>query len=246
MGVWSKPVRVRFGPAYEEVVVQTIGDRTAALEYGHEAMQKRLLEFRAEGERFAALTEALRLMPIEDAAAFVVEGEKEMMAERLMKERPDGVEPRRDYAAGETEEAFAARCQEWEKECEGRRIQREEELKERIRRRMDDLCALPKDEVICLARARRIDIECWNAFHQASDDWVLFEATRPAEDSSRLYFSDVEEVRGLHPEVKAQLAAAYRELERPAVGMRAAEAEEDSPASLEASLPKGFCATGGL
>jgi len=213
MGMWRRPVRVRLGNAYEDVVLQTIGDRTAALEYGHEAMQRKLLEYRADGERFAALTEALRLTATEDVAAFVAEGEKAAMMERLMREMAEPVEPRRDLAAGESEEDFAARRQEWQRDCQQLRLRREEELKRRLRGRIEGLCALPKDELIGLARARRIDIECWNAFHQASDDWVLFEATRRAEEPSQLYFSAVEEVRRLHPEVKAQLAKAYREVE---------------------------------
>jgi len=222
MGIWSKRVRIQFGEAYEEVVVQTIGDRTAALEYGHEAMQRKLLEFRADGERFAALTEALRLSPTENLAAFVVEGERPAMLERLAREMPEAVEPRRDLAAGESEENFAHRYEEWERNCRKLRLQRQQELMRRIQQRQEELCALPKEQLIELARARRIDIECWNAFQQACDDWVLFEATRCAEEPCRPYFSDVQEVRKLHPEVKAQLAAAYRELD-----------------SAEAELPKG-------
>ncbi|NIM07234.1 MAG: hypothetical protein GTO55_11315 [Armatimonadetes bacterium] len=232
MGVWSKPVQIQFGEAYEEVLIQTIGDRTGALEYGHEAMQRKLLEYRADGDRFAALTEALRLTPTEDITTFVVEGEKPALAERLEREIPDPVEPRRDLAAGESEDGFAARHQEWKSQCRQLEARREQELQERVRRRLEELCALPEDELVGLARARRIDIECWNAFHQASDDWVLFEATRRAEEPSRPYFSTVEEVGRLHPEVKAQLAAAYRDLETPAEALAKAGKPEDE-------LPKG-------
>jgi hypothetical protein len=222
LGVWSKRVRVELGGGYEEVVVQTIGDRTEALEYGHEAMQRKLLEFRAEGERFAALTEALRLSPTEDLAAFVVEGEQAALLDKLLREMPNGVAPRRDTAAGETEAALAARRRAWEAAREQLVKKREEELQVRSECRRRELCTMPKDELIELARARRIDVECWNAFHQASDDWVLYEATRKAEAPLQLYFASVEEVRRLHPEVKGQLTAGYRELEE-----------------QEAELPKG-------
>lgn len=234
MGLWRKAVRVQFGAAYEDVMVQTIGDRTTALEYGHEAMQRKLLEYRVEGERFAALSEALRFTPTEELAAFVADGEKPDLLERLARERPDPIEPRRDLAAGETAADFAARHQAWLEECAQSQLRREEEVERRLRQRIAELCARPKEELIAPARARRIDIECWNAFHQASDDWVLFEATRRAEDPAQLYFTGVEEVRRLHPEVRAQLAAAYRELETPAVGVDQAEAD----------LPKACCATG--
>lgn len=232
MGVWAKRVRIRLGAAYEDVVVQTIGDRTAALEHGHEAMQRMLLEFRADGERFAALTEALRLSPVEDIAGFVVEGEAGPMAERLARELPDPVEPRQDIAAGESDADFTARHQQWEATCRELTERRQERLQQRLRQRIGELCSGLREQLVELARARRIDVECWNAFQQACDDWVLYEGTRLAEDPARLYFSSVDDIRRLHPEVKAQLAAAYCDLETPGV--------QDCPPD---DLPKDCCAT---
>lgn len=216
MGVWAKRVRVQFGTMYEDVVVQTIGDRTAALEYGHEAMQKMLLEFRADGERYAALTEALRLSPVEDVAVFVAEGETNALAERLLRELPNPVEPRQDLAAGESATDFSERHQQWKAQCRDLQARRQEQLQQRLRQRVGELSNAPREQLIELARARRIDVECWNAFQQACDDGVLFEGTRLVDDPARLYFATVEEVRRLHPDVRAQLATAYRELETPA------------------------------
>jgi hypothetical protein len=239
MGVWAKRVRIRLGSTYEDVVVQTIGDRTAALEHGHEAMQRMLLEFRADGERFAALTEALRLSPVEDVAAFVAEGEAGALAERLAREMPDPVEPRQDVTAGENTSDFAERHRQWESQCQELQGRRQEQLQQRLRQRVGELCSAPKEHVIELARARRIDVECWNAFQQACDDWVLYEGTRLADDPARLYFSSVDEVQRLHPEVRAQLAAAYRELEMPATVGLQSEPMNCTPDDL----PKDCCAT---
>jgi hypothetical protein len=218
MGVWAKRVRVKLGNAYEDVVVQTIGDRTAVLEAGHEAMQKKLLEFRADGERYAALTEALRLSSAEELAGFVVEGERRAIAERVAREMRPAVEPRRDMGAGESESDFAIRHGEWEAQCTQLQNEREAELARRVQERYKELCLWPKEQLVEQARARRIDAECWNAFRAASDDYVILEATRLAEDAGRLYFADIEEVRRLHPEVKLQLAKVYRELETAAGG----------------------------
>ena len=63
MGIWGKAVRIRFGGGYEDVWLQTIGDRSEAIERGQEAMQRKLLEFRPGGERAAALMEGLKLAP---------------------------------------------------------------------------------------------------------------------------------------------------------------------------------------
>lgn len=213
LGRWGRTVRIELAGRWEEVWLQTIGDRTEALERGHEAMQRKLLEFRAGGERAEALTEALLLAPAEDLAELALEAERPQLAARARREQPDPVRPRRDSAAGETEEAFSRRLADHQRCCEGLARTRQQRLDELARARRRELLALPKRELVALARPRRIDIECWNAFARTCDDWVLLRAVRRAEDHSQQYFSDLAEVQALHPEVKEQLRQAYRSLE---------------------------------
>jgi len=217
MGVWGKQLRVEFGDRYEEVWIQTIGDRTEAFERGHEAMQRKLLEFRADGERRRALAEALLLAPPSDLAEFVIEGERAEMQSRLRPKMPDPVEPRRDTAAGETSEQFAHRMAAHEDQCRRRAVERAARLEEVEKARREDLLALPQEELAELALPRRIDIECWNTFARTCDDWVLLRAVRRADDHEKPYFEKLPQVQELHPAVKEQLRRAYRELE-PAQG----------------------------
>jgi hypothetical protein len=213
MGVWGKAVRVELGGQFEEVWVQTVGDRSEAVERGHEAMQRKLLEFRAGGERDLALREALAISPSEDLIEMVLDGERSRLAARLRRELPDPVRPRRDTAAGETADHFGRRMHEYEEQGRQRAAERDRRLAQALASRRAELVGKPKAELVELARPRRVDVECWNAFARACDDWVLLRAVRRAEDHGQQYFPHIAQVHGLHAEVKEQLRAAYRELE---------------------------------
>ncbi len=215
LGVWGKPVRVEVGGRYEEVWLQTVGDRTEALERGQEAMQRKLLEFKPGTERDRALREALSLLPPEDLAALALEAERGRLAARVRRELPDPVRPRRDLEAGESREQFAARLAEHGEQCARAERARAERLEELTEARRRELLALPKPELVEAARPRRIDVECWNAFARTCDDWILLRAVRRSDDHARPYFESVDQVRALHPAVKEQLRAAYRELDPP-------------------------------
>ena len=213
MGVWGREVRVEFGDRYEEVWLQTIGDRTEALERGHEAMQSKLLKFRPGSERSEALTEALRLAPAEDVVELALAAERPRVEARLRREMPEPVKPRRDQAARETERGLARRLEEHEQRCREVAAARAARMEESLRSRREELLGMPREELVELARPRRIDIECWNAFARTCDDWVLLGAVRRAEEHGQSYFRDISEVEALHPAVKEQLRTAYRELE---------------------------------
>jgi len=217
MGLWGAAVRVEFARGYEEVWVQTIANRTEALERGHEAMQRKLLEYREGGERREALRAALLLAPAEELVSMALEAERAGREARVRRELPDPVAPRQDRAAGESDQEFAERVAAYELDCDRLELERRAVLEERREERRRELCALPKEQLAVLAEPRRIDLECWNAFAQACDDWVLLRAVRRAENHEEQYFSCLAEVRALHPEVKEQLRRAYRELE-PAEG----------------------------
>jgi hypothetical protein len=216
LGIWGKRVRVELGDGYEEVWVQTLGDRTEALERGHEAMQRKLVEFRAGSERVEALTEALMLAPAADLAELALEGERSGTEARLRRERPDPVRPRQDRAAGERDEDFAERLKQHRERCRELERERAKRLGELVEARRAELLAMEREKLVELARPRRIDVECWNAFARACDDWVLLRAVRRADDHERPYLEEVAQVEALHPAVKDQLRRAYRELESPA------------------------------
>lgn len=213
LGIWGCPVRIEFGNECEEVWLQTIGDRTEAFERGHEAMQRKLLEFRPGGERAEALRQALLLAPVEEVVALALAAARPNIESRLCREAPDPVQPRQDRAAGETAEAFARRLA--EHAARGRELAREREaqLADRLETRREELVKLPREELADLAFPRRVDVECWHAFTRTADDWVLLRAVRRVEDHAQPYFADIAEVQGLHPAVKEQLRRAYRELE---------------------------------
>ena len=215
MGIWGRCLRVQLGDQHEEVWIQIIGDRTEALERGHEAMQKKLLDFRQGSERAEALTEALMLAPQPDLIAMVLEAERSQVDSRLRREIPDPVTPRRDAAAGERAEDFARRAEDHQVRCAAQAEVRAGRLEQLLAARREELLARPREELVELARPRRIDVECWNAFARTCDDWVLLRAVRRAEDRERPYFQQIAEVQALHPEVKEQLRRAYRELEPP-------------------------------
>ncbi len=217
MGLWGAAVRVELANDYEEVWLQTIANRTEALERGHEAMQRKLLEYRDGGERREALRAALLLAPAEELVSMALDAERAGMEARVRRELPDPVAPRQDRAAGEGDQEFAKRVAAHELECERVDLERSAALEERREERRRELRALPKEQLAVLAEPRRIDIECWNAFAQACDDWVLLRAVRRAENREEQYFSCLAEVRALHPQVKEQLRRAYRDLE-PAEG----------------------------
>ena len=213
MGVWGKQVRVALGDRYEEVWLQTIGDRTEALERGHEAMQKKLLEFRAGSERAEALAEALKLAPVEDVVALALAAERSRMEARVRREIPDPVRPRQDRAAGESDEDFARRMAAHDEGCKEGAEKRRARVAEMAAARRDELKAMPREELAEVARPRRVDVECWNEFARVCDEWVLLRGVRRADDHERQYFEDISAVRMLHPTVKEQLRRAYRELE---------------------------------
>ena len=213
MGVWGKRVSVELGERYEEVWVQTIGDRTVALERGHEAMQKKLLEFRAGSERAEALTEALMLAPVEDVVELALAAERWRIEERVRRENPGPVRPRQDRAAKESDRDFARRATTHEERCREMAGERRARIDETVAARRDELKAMPRGELAELARPRRVDVECWNEFARVCDEWVLLRAVRRLDDRERQYFEDISEVRELHPAVKEQLRLAYRELE---------------------------------
>jgi hypothetical protein len=213
LGVWGHEVRVEFGDRYEEVWLQTIGDRTEALERGHEAMQQKLLEFRPGTARCEALTEALKLAPLEDVVELALAAERSRLEARVRREVAEPVRPRLDRVAGETSAALAQRMAEHEQQCQAVATSRAARLNELAQSRRAELLAMPREELVELARPRRVDIECWNAFARACDDWVLLRAVKRSEEHAQPYFGEVSEVQGLHPEVKEQLRRAYRELE---------------------------------
>lgn len=213
MGIWGKAVRIRFGGGYEDVWLQTIGDRSEAIERGQEAMQRKLLEFRPGGERVAALMEGLKLAPPADLVGLVLEGERPRMQAQVYREMRDPIAPRRDRVAGEGRAAYEARATEHRRRREEVVEARQEQLAARVKARREALLALPREELAELALPRRIDVECWNAFAWSCDDWVLFRAVRRADDHAEQYFSEIAEVQGLRPEVKGQLRESYRELE---------------------------------
>ena len=213
MGVWGKQVRVELGDRYEEVWVQTLGDRTEALERGHEAMQRKLLEFRPGGERAEALMEALMLAPVEDVVELAQAAERSRVEARVRREVPDPVRPRQDRAAGESDGDFARRMAAHENRCREMAGERRARIAEMVAARRDELKAMPRGELAEQARPRRVDVECWNEFARVCDEWVLLRAVRRVDDRDRQYFEDISEVRGLHPAVKEQLRLAYRELE---------------------------------
>jgi hypothetical protein len=213
MGVWGKQVRIEFGDGYEEVWLQTIGDRTEALERGHEAMQRKLLEFRPGSERAEALKHALMLAPPEEVGELALAAERPQLESGLRRELPDPVRPRQDRAASETDEAFARRSAEHEARCAELAAQRAGRLEEALDARRRELLALPREELAEKAFPRRVDIECWNGFARTCDDWVLLRAVRRAGDYEQPYFNDIAEVQALHPAVKEQLRRAYREIE---------------------------------
>jgi hypothetical protein len=217
MGVWGKQTRVEFGDRYEEVWLQTMGDRTEALERGHEAMQRKLLEFRPGSERAEALKQALMLAPPEDVGGLALAAERSEIEARLRRESPDPVRPRQDRAAGESDEAFARRRAEHDLRCREIGLERTAKLEEMLGARRRELMGLPREELAEKAFPRRVDVECWNAFARSCDDWVLLRAVRRADDHETAYFEDIAEVQALHPAVKEQLRSAYRELE-PAEG----------------------------
>jgi len=215
LGIWGKLARVELGGRYEEVWVQTIGDRTEPMERGHEAMQRKLLEFRPGSERAEALLQALLLAPPADLVELILEGERPHMEARLRREMPDPVAPRQDQPAGESDADFARRVQEHQVRCRELAQQRRGKLDELLAARREELMELGQQELAELARPRRVDVECWNAFARACDDWVLLRAVRRAEDHQQAYFQSIEQVQALHPAVKDQLRRAYRELEPP-------------------------------
>jgi hypothetical protein len=217
MGVWGKLVRIELGDRYEEVWLQTIGDRTEALERGHEAMQRKLLEFRPGSERAEALKQALMLAPPEDVAELAVAAERSEIEGRIRRDLPEPVRPRQDRAASESNEAFARRRAEHEVRCREIGLQRTAKLEEMLEARRRELMALPREVLGEKAFPRRVDIECWNAFARTCDDWVLLRAVRRADNHEAAYFDDIAEVQALHPAVKEQVRTAYRELE-PAEG----------------------------
>jgi len=217
MGVWGKQVRVEFGDRYEEVWLQTMGDRTEALERGHEAMQRKLLEFRPGSERAEALKQALMLAPPEDVAELALAAERSEIEAKLRRELADPVRPRQDRAAGESDEAFARRRAEHELRCREIGLERTAKLEEMLGARRRELMGLPREELAEKAFPRRVDVECWNAFARSCDDWVLLRAVRRADDHETAYFDDIAEVQALHVVLKEQLRRAYRELE-PAEG----------------------------
>jgi hypothetical protein len=213
MGLWGKAVRVEFADGYEEVWLQTIANRTEALERGHEAMQRKLLEYRDGGEPREALRAALLLLPTEELVSMALEAERAGLQARLGREMSDPVAPRQDRAAGESDQEFAARVVAHERECDRLDLERRAALEERREERRRELRSLPKEQLTVLAEPRRIDIECWNTFAQACDDWVILRAVRRAENHDEQYVAGIAEVRALHPEVKEQLRRAYRDLE---------------------------------
>jgi hypothetical protein len=215
MGIWGRPCIVEFGEQREEVWLQTVGDRTEALERGHEAMQRTLLEFRAGSERAEAMQQALMLAPMEEVLELALAGERPNLEARLRREMPDPVRPRQDRGAGETAAAFAQRRAEHEQACEGLRATRAARLTERLEARREELRALPREELAQFALPRRIDVECWHVFTRTADDWVLLRAVRKVDEHERPYFDDIAQVQQLHPAVKEQLRRAYRELEPP-------------------------------
>jgi hypothetical protein len=213
MGIWGNQVRVELGDRYEEVWVQTLGDRTEALERGHEAMQRKLLEFRPGSERAEALMEALMLAPAEDVVELALGAERWRIEARVRRELSDPVRPRQDRAAKESDEDFARRMAAHENRCREMAGERRARIAEMVAARRDELKSMPRGELAELARPRRVDVECWNEFARVCDEWVLLRAVRRLEDRDRQYFEDISEVRGLHPAVKEQLRLAYRELE---------------------------------
>jgi hypothetical protein len=214
MGVWGALVRVEMGDRYDEVWLQTIGDRTEALERGHEAMQRKLLEFRPGGERAEALKHALMLAPPEDVAELALGAERSEIEAKLRREIPDPVRPQQDRAAGESDEAFARRRAEHELGCHKIALDRRAKLDRMLAERRRELMAMPRQELAEKALPRRVDIECWNAFARTCDDWVLLRAVRRADDHDAAYFDGIAQVQALHPAVKEQLRRAYRELEQ--------------------------------
>jgi hypothetical protein len=218
LGIWGRVVRVEVGGGYEEVWVQTLGDRTEAIERGHEAMQRKLLEFRPETERGEALSEALLLSPAADLAELALDAERPQMEARLRRELPDPVAPQQDHGARESDEDFARRVKAHELDCQSRAEARAGKLQEALEARRAELLVMDRGELAALARPRRIDAECWQAFARTCDDWVLLRAVRRVEDHDRQYFDRIEAVQGLHPEVKDQLRRAYRALEPAEVG----------------------------
>jgi hypothetical protein len=213
MGVWGKHVRVELADGYEEVWLQTVGDRTEALERGHEAMQRKLLEFRPGGDRAEALKQALLLAPAADVVELALAAERPQVEARVRREMPEPVRPRQDRAAGESAESFARRVAEHEARCREIGEQRMMKMEEALGVRRGELAVLPREELSEKAFPRRVDVECWNAFARTCDDWVLLRAVRRAEDHEQPYFSDIGEVQALHVVVKEQLRRAYRELE---------------------------------
>jgi len=218
MGVWGKAVRVEFGDHYEDVWLQTIGDRTEALERGHEAMQCKLLEFGPGSERVEALKQALVLAPPEDVVELALGAERSAIETRVRREMPDPVRPRQDPATGESDEAFGRRRAEHEARCREIADERTATLEQMLYERQRELMALPREELAEKAFPRRVDIECWNAFARACDDWVLLRAVRRADHHDAPYFREIVEVQALHPAVKEQLRHAYRELEHEGSG----------------------------
>lgn len=230
MGVWGKQVRIEFGDRYEEVWIQTIGDRTEALERGHQAMQQKLLEFRPGTERFDATSEALKLAPLADVAEIVLRAERPAVEARVRRELRDPVTPRCDRAAGESAEDFARRMAAHQERCEELARERCRRLSALLDERREELLAMSREDLAQLARPHRIDVECWNAFARTCDDWVLLRAVRRADGRDRPYFGDIAQVQALHPEVKRQLRRAYRELE-PAEGEALPKSSADAPSS---------------
>jgi hypothetical protein len=239
LGTWSKQVRVEVGDGFEEVLLCTLGDRSEVIERGQEAMQQKLLEYRDGSERREALRQALLLLPAPDVADMAAEGERAAILHRLERERPDPVLPRRDLAAGESQEAFARRLASHEDQCRALSAAREQLLQQTLDGRRAELAELPKAELAELALPRRIDLECWQAFCNASDDWTLLRAVRRPDDSARPYFDDIDEVRRLHPAVKEQLKRAYLELDAGAQTGPASPPEADLPNSSSSSPGSG-------
>ncbi len=230
IGVWGKQLRVALGGRYEEVWMHTIGDRTEALERGHEAMQRKLLEFRPGSDRAEAIGEALKLAPAADVAELVLGVERPQMEARVGRELPDPVAPRQDRTAAESNADFSQRVAEHQRRCQELSLERTKRVEEMLGARRRELLKMPREELVELARPRRIDIECWNAFARTCDDWVLLRAVRRAEDHGQPYFDDIAEVQALHPAVKDQLRRAYRELE-PAAGEALPKSSAACPSS---------------
>lgn len=95
-----------------------------------------------------------------------------------------------------------------------------------------DWAGASDDDLLAKAVSRLFEVRATNEFVAEYEVWQVYYATRQAEDHSKLYFRDADEVRRTAGEVREQIAGHYRNLSVDVVeGKDSAEIPASSPSS---------------